>query len=72
MDFDIFNKDIRTSLESKKAIGIKIGLLALLLVIFSIPIYVLSEKVGIFILSIGLLSGFIGIFIHFIMSFISK
>lgn len=69
MDFGIFHKDVKNSLDNKKALGIKVGLVGLLLVIISFSINIVSEMFGQLMLSIGILIGFAGIFIHVVSMF---
>ena len=69
MDFDIFHKDVADKLGSKKALGIKVGIFGLLLLIVSLPIHVLSEMIGQLVFSIGILVGFAGVFIHLVLMF---
>ena len=69
MDFGIFNKDIKDLLNSKKALGIKVGLSGLIMVFISFPFYIFSETVGQLILTIGILIGIVGIFMHMLLMF---
>ena len=72
MDFEVFHKDVSNLLSNKRALGIKVALVGIILAAISLPLMVASQAVGQLVLSVGMLAGFFGVFLHLVLMFSNK